>query len=96
MGTVGHDQWGNDMEIYTLITILLIYIIGVIVAYGLMLGTIQSGWRDNELATYNYKNDRLLVVGMSLMSWPGCLVPIFAVATFAKNQTLCFQWRRKG
>lgn len=75
-----------------LITILTIYIIGAVVAYGLALGTSQTVTDDTESF---YNSNRASSTIASLFSW----VAVFAViaTVFAGGGgRLCFQWRRKG
>lgn len=79
------------MEIYTLITILTIYIIGVIVAYGLTFGSTQSLVPTDETT-----NQRAALLAAVVLSW---LAAAMVVVMFWVNQStdrLCFQWRRKG
>ena len=77
------------MEILTLITILTIYIIGVIVAYGLALGMEQAG--DEPWA---YEADRRYAMVICWGSW--ITFALLAPVSFFEDGRLYFQYRRKG
>lgn len=73
-----------------LITILTIYIIGVVVAYGLAYGTLQN------ILSVNYDADRRNARLCSIGSWGTVFAIIMTCFVLGNSNRLCFQYRRKG
>ncbi len=79
------------MEILTLITILTIYIIGAVVAYGLALGRTTSMAPDSPTIALEI----YVAVVCGLFSWLGVVAVLLSLFTSPEGR-LCFQYRRKG